>query len=181
MAKFYTELNDSLKEFITEQKIFFTATAPTTGRINLSPKGLNTLRCLDNSTVAYIDATGSGNETAAHLLENGRMTMMFCSFSEKPIILCLYGRGRVIHRRDDEWSTLYPLFNPLPGARQIMLLEIDSVKTACGHGVPLYDFREDRDLLQRKAEKRGEAGTEEYQRKNNMVSIDGLPTQLFSE
>src|SRR5215208_2949649 len=100
MAKFYTQLDEALRKFIGEQKVFFTATAAGEGRINLSPKGMDTLRCPDESTVAYLDLTGSGNETAAHLAENGRMTIMLCSFSESPLILRLYGRGRVV-RPDD--------------------------------------------------------------------------------
>jgi hypothetical protein len=181
MAKFYPELNEDLQAFIAQQKLFFTATAPTEGRINLSPKGMDTFRCLDNKTVAYLDVTGSGNETAAHLLENGRMTLMFCSFSEKPLILRLYGRGRAIHSWDAAWPTLYPLFEPLPGVRQIILLEIESVQTSCGFGVPIYELKEERETMLRSIEKRGEAGIKEYQRKHNVVSIDGLPTGLLPE
>jgi hypothetical protein len=125
--------------------------------------------------------TGSGNETAAHLIQNGRVTVMFCSFSEKPLILRLYGRGRVIHAGDAEWSKLYALFEPLPGGRQIILIEIDSVQTSCGFGVPVYEFKQERDSLLRSIEERGEAGLKEYQRKHNVVSIDGLPTGLLPE
>ena len=181
MAKFYSELNDFLKTFIAEQKIFFAATAPTEGRLNLSPKGLDTFRCLDDKTVAFLNLTGSGNETAAHLGQNGRMTMMFCSFSEKPLILRLYGRGRAVHPRDEEWSKLYPLFEPLPGARQIIVLDIESAQTSCGHGVPRYEFKAHRDLLPRSAEQMGPDGVEAYRQKHNLVSIDGLPTQLLSD
>ena len=181
MAKFYSELNNALREFMAEQKMFFTATAPQEGRINLSPKGMDTFRCLDNKTVTYLDVTGSGNETAAHLIETGRMTIMFCSFSEKPMILRLYGRGWTIQRRDEEWSKLSSLFEPLPGTRQIVLLEIDSVQTSCGFGVPVYEFKQERDTLLRSAEKQGDAGIKEYQRQHNLISIDGLPTGLLSE
>ena len=181
MAKFYPELNDKLRDFIAAQKMFFTATAPTTGRINLSPKGMDTLRCLDDKTVVYLDVTGSGNETAAHLLENGRLTIMVCSFSEKPMILRLYGYGRVIRPRDEEWAQLYSLFEPWPGARQIMVLDIESVQTSCGFGVPIYEFKQQRDTLPRQAEQQGETGIAEYQRKHNQLSIDGLPTGLFSD
>jgi hypothetical protein len=181
LAKFYSELNDMLREFIADQKMFFTATAPREGRVNVSPKGMDTFRCLDDHTVAYLDVTGSGNETAAHIEENGRLTLMFCSFSDKPLTLRLYGRGRVVHPRDPDWSELISLFEPLPGIRQIVVQEIDSVQTSCGHGVPVYQFQEQRDLLPRTAEKRGQTGIEEYQRKHNQVSIDGLPTKLFEE
>jgi hypothetical protein len=142
---------------------------------------MDTLRCLDNNTVAYLDVTGSGNETAAHLVENGRMTLMFCNFSEKPLILRLYGRGRAVRRRDEEWTKLVSHFEPLPGARQIMLLEIDSVQTSCGFGVPIYEFKQERDILPRHAEQKGEADIAAYQQKHNQVSIDGLPTKLLSD
>ncbi|MEW5959554.1 MAG: pyridoxamine 5'-phosphate oxidase family protein [Chloroflexota bacterium] len=181
MAKFYSELNDNLRDFIAEQKMFFTATAPTAGRINLSPKGMDTLRCLDNKTVVYLDVTGSGNETAAHLLENGRLTLMVCSFSEKPMILRMYGHGRVIHPRDAEWTQLYSRFEPLPGARQIMVLDIETVQTSCGFGVPTYEFKQQRDMLPRQAEQQGEVEIAEYQRQHNRFSIDGLPTGLWPD
>ena len=181
MAKFYTELNDTLKAFIAQQKIFFTATAPIEGRINLSPKGLDSLLVLDANTVAFLSLTGSGNETAAHLIENGRMTLMFCSFTEKPMILRLYGQGRVIHPRDEEWAALYPQFSPLSGARQIIVLSIESVQTSCGFGVPLYEFIGNRDTLITSNEQKGPDGVKAYQQKHNQVSIDGLPTHLFGD
>ncbi|MEW6494148.1 MAG: pyridoxamine 5'-phosphate oxidase family protein [Cyanobacteriota bacterium] len=181
MAKFYSELNSSLQDFIQEQKLFFTATAPLQGRINLSPKGIDTFRCIDNQTVAYLDLTGSGNETAAHLTENGRMTLMFCSFSEKPLILRLYGKGRVIRSRDEEWQSFYSLFDFLPGERQIIVLGIESVQTSCGYGVPLYEFKQERNTLIEWAEKKGEQGIKEYWQAKNLTSIDGLPTQLLED
>jgi hypothetical protein len=179
MAKAYQELNETLRDFIAEQKIFFTATAPQEGRINLSPKGMDTFCYLGPKQVAYLDLTGSGNETAAHLNQNGRMTMMFCSFSQKPLILRLYGHGRVINQNSPEWPELYARFDPLPGVRQIILLEIDLVQTSCGYGVPLYEFQGERDTLRRFAEAKGEAGLETYRREKNRVSIDGLPTGLL--
>jgi hypothetical protein len=147
MAKFYSEINLSLQNFIEEQQLFFTATAPRQGRINLSPKGIDTFRCIDNKTVAYLDLTGSGNETSAHLNEDSRMTIMFCSFSDNPLILRLYGQGKVIRPRDKEWQSFYSLFKPLPGERQIIVLEVDSAQTSCGFGVPVYEFKEERKLL----------------------------------
>jgi len=182
MAEFYSELNESLRKFIEEQKIFFTATAPCSeGRINLSPKGMDTFRCIDNRTVAYLDLTGSGNETAAHLNENGRMTIMFCSFSEKPLILRLYGHGEVVSPRDQEWDNLSNLFDYLPGERQIMVMEINSVQTSCGFGVPLYELKSERKTLVQWADKKGKDGITEYWRKKNQKSIDGLPTKIFAE
>lgn len=181
MAKFYTELNPSLRDFIEEQKIFFTATAPKEGRINLSPKGVDTFRCINNVTVAYLDLTGSGNETAAHLNENGRMTIMFCSFSEKPMILRLYGQGRVILPRDKEWKHFYDFFTPILGKRQIMVLNINSVQTSCGYGVPVYELQEERKTIREWADKKGEQGIFEYWQAKNKKSIDGLETKLLED
>ena len=181
MAKFYKKLDETLRDFIAQQKIFFTATAPQQGRINLSPKGIDTLRCLSDEAVAYLDLTGSGNETAAHLIENSRMTMMFCSFTNKPLILRLYGRGSAIRPRDPDWKQLYPLFNSYPGERQIILLSIDSAQTSCGYGVPLYEYQGERETLLHWADKKGEQGIRDYWHQKNQVSIDGLPTKLLAE
>ncbi len=178
MAKFYSQLTSPLQTFIQKQKIFFTATAPLSGRINLSPKGINTFRCIDDKTVAYLDLTGSGNETAAHLHENSRITIMFCSFDENPLILRLYGRGEVISSKIDRFNTLHSLFPNIPGERQIILLNIESVQTSCGFGVPVYEFKEDRETLIDWAAKKGESGIKQYQQENNLESIDGLPTNL---
>jgi hypothetical protein len=181
MAKFYSDLNPSLQNFIKEQKVFFTATAPQKGRINLSPKGIDTFRCIDNKTVAYLDLTGSGNETSAHLQENSRMTIMFCSFSENPLILRLYGQGKVIRPREKEWQKFYVLFNSLPGKRQIIVLEVESAQTSCGFGVPIYEFKEERPTLMEWANKKGEQGISEYWQAKNLKSIDGLPTNLLED
>lgn len=181
MAKFYSDLDASLQNFIKEQKIFFTATAPQNGRINLSPKGIDTFRCIDNKTVAYLDLTGSGNETSAHLNEDSRMTIMFCSFSDNPLILRLYGQGKVIRPRDKEWLSFYSLFKPLPGERQIIVLEVDSAQTSCGFGVPVYEFKEERKTLIEWANKKGEQGIYEYWEAKNLKSIDGLPTKLLED
>jgi hypothetical protein len=178
MAKFYPALDDKLKAFIARQHVFFVATAPQNGRINLSPKGLDSLRVLDDRRVAYLDLTGSGNETAAHLLADGRMTLMFCAFEGDHLILRLYGQGRTIKPGGPEWATLSPQFPPLPGTRQIILLEIESLQTSCGAGVPLYKYQGEREALLRWVEKKGEQGVRDYQHEKNRVSIDGLPTGL---
>ncbi|HWS55197.1 MAG TPA: pyridoxamine 5'-phosphate oxidase family protein [Pyrinomonadaceae bacterium] len=178
MAKFFSELDDATRDFIREQKIFFTATAPAEGRINLSPKGMDTFRCLDSKRVAYLDLTGSGNETAAHILENGRLTIMFCSFSERPLILRLYGRGRVVRPRDAEWGALHEHFPPAPGERQIIVLDLESAQTSCGFAVPVYELKEERPMLIEWTEKKGEEGIRKYWREKNQTSIDGLPTRL---
>lgn len=178
MAKFYPALDDNLKAFIARQHLFFVATAPNDGRISLSPKGLDGLRVLGDQRVAYLDITGSGNETAAHLLADGRMTLMFCAFEGDPLILRLYGQGRSIKPGDAEWAALAPLFPSLPGTRQIILLDIESLQTSCGAGVPLYEYQGERVELLRWLEKKGEPGVRDYQHEKNRFSIDGLPTGL---
>lgn len=181
MAKFYSQLTQELQDFIKEQKIFFTATAPREGRINLSPKGMDTFCCLDEQTVAYLDLTGSGNETAAHLLENERITVMFCSFSDRALILRLYGKGRSIKPRDTEWKSLSSFFSILPGTRQIIVIKIESVQTSCGLSVPFYDFKEERTKLVSWAQEKGEEKVQEYWQLKNQKSIDGLPTKLLED
>ncbi|MEO1522708.1 MAG: pyridoxamine 5'-phosphate oxidase family protein [Cyanobacteria bacterium J06633_2] len=179
MAKFYDKLDDDIRSFIAEQQLFFTATAPAQGRINLSPKGIDTFRCLDEQTIAYLDLTGSGNESAAHLRENGRMTIMFCSFSDRPLILRLYGQGEVINSQHPEWETLLALFNDQPGQRQVIRLVLDSIQTSCGFGVPLFDFQGQRQTLIEWADKKGHNGLNQYRYKKNRTSIDGLPTGII--
>jgi len=179
MAKFYDELNEMHRAFITEQKLFFVATAPTEGRINLSPKGGDVLRVVDDTTIAWLDVTGSGNETAAHLFDDGRVTVMFCSFGDKPLILRLHGHGRVILKRDPAWADWATRFDQPPGTRQIFVMNIQSVQTSCGHGVPEFEFKRERGMMEQSALKRGEDGILQYQQKHNQVSIDGLPTRLL--
>lgn len=177
MATFTTALTEKHQAFIAKQHMFFVATAPTgDGRINLSPKGLNSFRVLSDSKVAYLDLTGSGNETAAHLKANGRITLMFCAFEGAPSILRIYGRGRVVRPGDVEWVDLSANFTELPGMRQIMMIEIDSVQTSCGYAVPEYSYVANRTALLNWAEKKGPEALEAYRDKNNVLSIDGQPT-----
>ncbi len=178
MAKFFAELNDGLKQFIAAQHVFFNASAPNEGRINVSPKGLDTFRILSDKQVAYLDLTGSENETAAHIAENGRLTLMFCSFEDKPSILRLYGKGRVVFPRDPGWQELRPQFPTIPGERQIVLLNIESIMTTCGFAVPLYEYKGQRSLLSDWSCKMGEERLNEYRHERNLTSIDGLPTYL---
>lgn len=178
MAKFYSELTAQLLSFIEQQQVFFTATAPEQGRINLSPKGMDTFRCLSPCQVAYLDLTGSGNETSAHLRQNRRLTIMFCSFTAQPLILRLYGQGQVHCPQDPQWSTYIQHFDLLPGTRQIIVLNIESAQTSCGYGVPRYEFVRERDTLQQWSENKGAEGLEQYRRAHNQISIDGLPTGL---
>jgi Pyridoxamine 5'-phosphate oxidase len=182
MAKFYTELDDQLCEFIDRQQIFFTASAPTKGRINLSPKGMDTFRCLNHQQVAYLDLTGSGNETAAHLHQNGRITVMFCSFDQNPLILRLYGHGEVIRPDSSKWQEIWDSgkFVDYPGQRQIIVVNIESVQTSCGFGVPMFEQQQERSTLADWATQKGVEGVREYQIQKNQVSIDGLHTHLIN-
>jgi hypothetical protein len=136
---------------------------------------------LSDRTLAYLDLTGSGNETSAHVQENGRITMMFCSFTATPLILRLYGQGMVFRPRDPEWHRMYDLFPATPGARQIISIDIESVQTSCGFGVPLYDYAGEREMLTAWAEKKGDLGLQEYWSSKNQFSIDGLATNLLVE
>jgi hypothetical protein len=183
MAKRYDEISQELMQFIWQQQMFFVATAPADGHVNLSPKGLDSLRVLDPNTVIWLNVTGSGNETAAHVLENGRMTIMFCAFEGKPLILRLYGEARVVHPRDAEWESLLAHFDALAdaGARQIFVLKVSMVQTSCGMGVPLLDYQGQRTQLVEWAEKKGPEGIADYWDKKNRLTLDGRPTQIFGE
>ncbi len=179
MAKFVSELTTAHREFIARQKIYFVASAPAEGRVNLSPKGMDTFRVLSSTRVGYLDVTGSGNETSAHLLENGRLTLMMCSFDSAPLIFRIYGHGRVIQPGEDDWTQLRPLFGPtLPGERQLIITEIESIQTSCGFGVPFFDYTGERDTLIDYAVKKGPEGMATYRAQKNTRSIDGRPTGL---
>jgi hypothetical protein len=168
-----------LEEFIKAQHVFFVATAPSEGgHVNLSPKGLDTFRVLSPSRVAYLDMTGSGNETAAHVGQNGRITIMFCAFEGKPRILRVYGRGRAVLPRDPDWPALAGAFPPLPGVRQVVVVDVERVASTCGFGVPRLKYEGERDEMCEWAEKKGEEGLREYREKKNRVSIDGIPVRV---
>jgi hypothetical protein len=181
MARFYPELDARHRDFIAAQKIFFAASGTAVSRINLSPKGMDSLRVLSPSRVAYLDLTGSGNETAAHLRHDGRLTLMWCSFDTDPLILRAYGRGHAVRRQDAAWGELRRHFPALPGERQLIVLDIESVQTSCGYAVPMYGYRGERDTLTRWAEKKGPVGLLDYWREKNQASIDGLPTGLLED
>ena len=180
MGKFSTRIEDAHRDFINQQKLFFVSTAPLNadGHINLSPKGMDSFRVLSPNKVAYIDLNGSGNETSAHLLENGRITFMFCAFDGAPNILRLYGNGSTILPESDAWKDLEALFELGLETRQIIVAEIHKVQTSCGFSVPLYSYNGERDLAYKWAEKKGKDGLQQYQQQKNLVSIDGLPTAL---
>lgn len=180
MAKFFDSLSEHLQDFIQKQKIFFVGSAPLNenGHINLSPKGTDSFRVISGNKVAYLDMIGSGNETSAHILENGRITIMFCAFDGPPNILRLFGRGRTILPKDEEWTELSSLFELGLATRQIILADIYQVQTSCGYGVPYYTYLGERDHMQKWAENKGEEGLEAYKKEKNWVSLDGLPSAL---
>lgn len=161
--------------------MFFAATAAPEGRVNIAPKGMETLRVMGQNRIVWLNLTGAENETAAHLAESPRMTLMWCSFDVNPLILRVYGSASVIHPRHEAWVELSALFPPTPGARQILDLNVSFVLTSCGFGVPRYEFLGERDTLRRWAEKKGEDGLREFWGDRNRYSIDGKPTHIFDD
>jgi len=180
MGKFSDAISEAHRAFIKEQHMYFVGSAPLSadGRVNLSPKGLDSFMVFSSNQVGYMDLISSGNETSAHTLENGRITIMFCSYTKKPQILRLYGKGRAILKDDDDWSEYANHFEIYPSTRQIIVADIDLVQTSCGFGVPMYDFVGHRDIHFEWAEKKGEEGLVEYVAKKNLISLDGLDTDL---
>lgn len=183
MGKFYDSILPAHKEFIEKQHLFFVATAPLSkdGHLNLSPKGLDSFRVLADNKVAYLDLISSGNETSAHTLENGRITFMFCSFEGPPNILRLYGKAYAVLPSSSSWEELSSNFKVYPSTRQIIVAEIHLVQTSCGFGIPLYNYVGDRDIYFDWAEKKEAEGFHAYIQEKNLVSIDGLPTDLALE
>jgi Pyridoxamine 5'-phosphate oxidase len=175
----FPEITERFRSFIGQQKIFFVGTAARDGRVNISLKGMDTLRVLGPHRVAWLNLTGGENESAAHLRETPRMTLMWCAFEGNPMILRAYGKATVIHPRDPNWDKLAPLFPTLPGARQIFDLTVDLVLRSCGMGVPLFEFRGPREALLHWAEKKGDSGLKEWWQERNQVSLDGKPTGIL--
>jgi len=175
----FSAIGDRHREFIARQRMFFVGTAAAEGRVNVSPKGLDALRVLAPDRVVWLNLTGSGNETAAHVRELDRMTLMFCAFEGPPMILRLYGHAAVLHRRDAGWAELASLFPPLAGARQIVDLRVDLVQTSCGLGVPQYGYGGQRDGLETWARGKGEEGIRRYWEEKNRVSLDGAATGVL--
>jgi hypothetical protein len=177
MGRVDDAISAEIAEFISAQHVFFVATAPSGdgGHVNLSPKGLDTFAVLDPGTVAYLDLTGSGVETIAHLRDNGRITIMFCAFDGKPLIVRLYGRGAVLPVGEPEADALLPRFSSFPGARSVIRVRLDRVSTSCGYGVPVLQYEGERDQLAKWAERRGPDGLIAYRTEKNAASIDGLP------
>jgi hypothetical protein len=178
MGKIFNSLDEKHIEFIKKQKMFFVATSNDSGHINLSPKGLDSFRVLNNNLVVWLNYTGSGNETAAHLEKSSRMTIMFCAFEGEPLIMRLYGQARAIHEWDFDWPIFSNHFIELHGARQIIELDIEMLQTSCGYGVPLYDYKGDRDDLKKWLDNKSEDQIKEYWFEKNMKSIDGELTGM---
>jgi hypothetical protein len=182
MAKQYARLEPHHHRFIQNQQVFFTASAAPIGRVNVSPRSTDLFRVLDNSTVLYLDRTGSGNETAAHLAVDPRLTIMLCAFSGPPLIMKLYGVGRILHRESQDYAAFLAIHYggkaPL-GARQMVQLDIELVQTSCGYGVPLFEYQSERSQMDAWAEAKGPDGIVAYWHEKNEISMDGLPSHLF--
>ena len=181
MGKQYDSLSPKLMQFISNQKIFFVGTAMNEGRVNISPKGMDSLRVLSPNKVIWLNVTGSGNETSIHLEHHDRMTIMFCSFDKMPMILRLYGTAKCHHRGEEGFDQFAKELPALPGARQIFELELDMVQTSCGFGVPLMNFVQERPLLRDYGAKKEENGLEQYWNTKNNQSIDGIASSKFAD
>ena len=179
MAKFSDKITSRVQSFIEAQKVFFVATAPKEGRINLSPKGMDSFRVINGKTVQWLSLTGSGNETAAHLLNDNRITIMFCAFEGAPNIVRLYGKAKEIKPNDDEWESTISNFTEIVGTRQIFEISIESVQTSCGMSIPFYEYVGERNQLNDWAEDKGQQEIEQYWKDRNQTSIDGLPTNIL--
>ena len=178
MAKFFDQIEAAHQRFIEDQHIFFVGTAAETGSVNVSPKGTDALRVLGPNRVVWRNLSGSGNETAGHLARVNRMTLMWCSFDSRPMILRLYGQARVLHPRDDDWATLDGMFEPQIHARNIFDMEVSKAQTSCGYAVPLMEFQNDRDTLTKWAADKGKTGIEQGWLDKNQTTIDGFPTGI---
>ncbi len=178
MADQFPGLDDELSRFIAEQKVFYVGTAAADGKVNVSPKGQDSLRVLGPNEILWMNLTGSGNETAAHLRQVNRMTLMWCAFEGPPRILRAYGRASVFHPGDGRFAEFSAILPASVGTRQYFLLDVELVQTSCGYAVPLMDYREDRSALTKWSEKKGEAGIAAYWRQANQQSLDGRPTGI---
>ena len=181
MGQRYEQLSEEHINFIQHQKIYFVGTAANDGTINVSPKGWDSLKVMSANRAVWLNITGSGNETAAHLAQNTRMTIMFCAFDGNPKILRLYGNAVAVHPRDEQWDELSALFPPHISARQYVDFSIEMVQTSCGFGVPFYDFNRERDNMDKWLASKGKDGIEDYWRDKNQLSLDGLPTHILED
>jgi hypothetical protein len=182
MGKVHQTIDERLRDFIERQHLFFVATAPLAGdgHVNLSPRGIPGTSCVvEDRRFAWLDLTGSGSETIAHLRENGRITVMFCAFDGPPNIVRLHGRGRVVSIYDEEYAAWAPKFADLPGARAVIVVDVERISDSCGWGVPLMSYEGERELLQPYFERRGVEGSADYRRRKNRRSLDGLAAYDF--
>ena len=179
MGKQFDAISDDHAAFIAAQHMFFVGSAADTGRVNISPKGMDALRVLSPNRIVWRNLTGSGNETAAHLALHNRITLMWCGFEKRPMIMRAYGSARTLHPRDAEFADLDALFAPSPGARQIYDVTVDMLQTSCGYAVPYFDHAGPRDSLAKWAEDKGRDGVETYWADRNQRTIDGLPTHIL--
>ena len=177
MGKVYEKIDSKMRDWVAQQRLFFVATAPLAGDglLNCSPKGMDTFRILDDHTVAYLDLTGSGVETIAHLKENGRIVIMFCAFEGPPNIIRFYGQGEAIEPNHPEFAALQSEFPTYPGIRSVIRVHVTRIADSCGFAIPLYDYQGERDTLIRYAERKGPEGMADYRAENNVQSLDGLP------
>ncbi|PSV27792.1 pyridoxamine 5'-phosphate oxidase [Photobacterium sp. GB-72] len=178
LGKQFSELSDKHVEFIEKQKIYFVGTAADSGNVNLSPKGGDSLRVINSKQIAWLNLTGSGNESASHVIKNARMTLMFCAFEGAPLIFRVYGKAKVLHTKDEEWGQFVQLFPESVASRQIFILDIDFVQSSCGMSVPYFSYEGDRDDLANWSKKQGVEGIEQYWLKKNQKSIDGFETEI---
>ena len=181
MGQQYSEISEKNIQFINEQKMYFVGTATKDSRVNISPKGMDSFKVLGPNRVIWLNVTGSGNETSAHIQEHNRMTIMFLAFDGNPNILRLYGQAKVIHRNDEDWDDLSSHFTMLPGARQIFDLSVDLVQNSCGMSVPFYTYSQDREQLNNWANKQGDEGIKKYWAKKNQNSLDGIETNIIKK
>ena len=183
MAKFFDHIDEKTQDFIEKQHVFFVATAPLSaeGHVNVSPKGMDSFRILGKNRVGYMDMTGSGNETSAHIAENERITFMFCAFKGSPDIVRLYGKGRTILPDSPEWDEISKNFTLELGTRQIIVADIHKVQTSCGYAVPFFEYQGERETLTKYWEAKGEEAVQDYWCEKNNASIDGLKTPVAEQ
>ena len=181
MAKQFDQISDDHRDFIQAQHMFFCGTAADEGRVNISPKGMDSLRVLGPNRIIWRNMTGSGNETAGHLARINRMTLMWCSFGARPMIMRAYGTARAVHPRDADFAPLQAMFPQALGVRQIYDMSVDMLQASCGYAVPFYEHKADRDVLKKWAEDKGAAAIETYWDDRNSTTIDGLPTFITQD
>lgn len=181
MGKQFDRIEDGHRAFIEAQHIFFTGSAAPSGKVNVSPKGMDSLRVMGPNRIVWLNLTGSGNETAGHLRLANRITLMWCGFEKRPMIMRAYGIARCLHPRDGGWDDLAGLFGAPLGARQIYDMSVEMVQTSCGYGVPYFDFAGERDTLAKWAEDKGPEGIATYWRERNATTLDGIATGITGD